>query len=367
MKTRYLLGGLIALALGACSESAVRTEIEEEETVLGFQAGFVDHSTKAVYTTESLLNSTASMGVIGYKTTPSVTDFLVFDKQQVTNNGSGVWSYTPQKYWDKMATSYSFYAYVPHSISQYVSMAENKADAFKITGFTQNASVSSQTDILTDLTTRNSVKGTAIGQKVEFTFHHILANVNFRMAVSSELKSDTENPVRVVSVKLGNGSSAEGIVITGDYSVSNGTGVWTIPSSKSSSEFNATQNNGAVFDSNELCSVVDANGKTQSAPVPGLTELLMIPQTFPVKPTDGSEDKSYRLTVVYTIGTGENIQEYTKTIPLSDFLNGKDPATSWGTDCMYNYILVIGPTPIQFNAADVAGWKDGGTFVYTIG
>lgn len=367
MKTKYLLGGLIALALGACSESAVRTEIEEEETVLGFQAGFVDHSTKAVYTTESLLSSTESMGVFGYKTTSSVSNYPVFEEQEVTNNGSGVWSYSPLKYWDKMASSYSFYAYIPYSINQCVSMASNSADAFKITGFSQLTSVEDQIDILTDLTTRSNVTGTEIGQKVEFTFHHILTNVNFRMAVSKELKSDTDNPVKVVSVKLWNGQNLEGIEMKGDYSVSNGAGVWTLSENKTYAEFSATQTSGVVFGSDVLCSAVDENEKAQSDPVPGLTGMLMIPQTLPAKPADESEeDKSYRLTVVYTIGTDENIQEYTKTIPLSDFKNGDTAASAWGADCMYNYILVIGPSPIQFGISQVAGWDNGGTFVYTI-
>lgn len=359
MNKVFTLGVIMALVLAGCSDTTTRTEIEEQETVLGFQAGFVDKSTKASYTTKTLLASTESMGVFGYKNAASLSNYVVFDNVKVTNNGSNVWSYSPLKYWDKMATSYNFYAYVPYSLKEKVSLESNSSTAFSITDFAQSSVVAEQTDILTDLETQKNVTGAAIGKKVEFTFHHILSNVNFKMAVSEALKNDeTDNPVTVISVSLNE------IQLQGDYAYGTDKYEWTVDADASKSAFAATATDGVVFAGGTLLA-------TEATEVPGLTDMLMIPQNLPVKPSDPEvADPSYAVTITYTIGKGDgptDVQEYTKVIPLTDFKNSSDESLSkWEPDCRYNYVLVIGSSPIQFGVTGVDTWYNVATYTYTI-
>ncbi len=354
MKKSFLL--LIAAALlAACSSNEML--VETEDVPIGFSRVYIDKSTKAItpgpYTTANFETVGNTFGVIGYKTTATQTNSKVFNDVKVeyqTDLDASIygadtdWAYSPLVYWDKTATKYSFFAYAPHSgdFTGTVALGSNDATTFSITGFKQATTVANQIDLMTDLTTKNSVTGGNIGTNdVQFTFGHILSNINVTMAVSAALKADeTDNPVSVVEVTLGT------ITMDGSYAWSTDAYKWTLSTSSPTTQlFSATQSSGNVFASKALTAT--------PAEVPGLTGMLMIPQAV---------NANYEIYVKYKIDT----EVFERTIKLSEFLNSGNPLATWAPGNMYTYNIVIGPTPILFDINTVSGWADGGTYTYTI-
>ena len=158
------------------------------------------------------------------------------------------------------------------------------------------------------------------------------------MGVSSELKADhNDNPVTVQSVSLNN------VLIKGNYTYTSN--AWTWGSRATTHNFTDTQTNSVVFASNALTAT--------AANVPGLVEMLLIP----------GDVSTYTITVNFTIGA----ESFTKTINLSSFKNSSNATLgSWANGYNYNYVLIIGPKPIEFDLTEVGTWGDGGTYTYTI-
>ena len=278
----------------------------------------------------------------------------IFNNQEVEYGNSNLaandWSYTPKRYWDTDADNYAFYAYAPHSsdfpggVGTVALTTASDETTFSISNFTQSTTVADQVDLLVDLTSQktNTTNSASTKDDVAFTFSHILSQVNIMMGVSSELKADnTNNPVAVQSVSLNN------VLIKGTYSYSSN--AWTWGSRATTHNFTASQTNSVVFASDALTATADS--------VPGLVKMLLIP----------GEVNTYSITVNYTIGTGNTPESFTKTIDLSDFKNTSNASlASWANGFNYNYVLIIGPKPIEFDLTSVSTWGDGGTYTYTI-
>jgi len=358
MKKSLLIAAASAIILAGCAESDTFKPIEE--IPIGFTKVHIENVTKAItpgaYTTENFEAEGNTFGVFGYKNTKTQTSALIFNNQKVeyqsglsTANGYNAttdWAYTPIKYWDKSATSYNFYAYAPHDgdFTGTVALSSNSQNAFTITGFEQANTQDNMIDLMTDLTSKQSVTGSNIGQNdVAFTFGHILSNINLVMAVSQSLKADeTDNPVRVESVKIGT------IKLDGDYAYATNAYSWTLKTGSRTAEFNATQTSGNVFASKALKASND--GFTN---VPALTDLLFVPQNV---------DAGYKITIKYFIGN----EQFDKEILLSEFKNGNNTLATWAPGNKYTYQLIIGPNPILFDITGVSDWANGGTYTYTI-
>ncbi len=354
MKKSFLL--LIAAALlAACSSNEMTVELKEKP--IGFSRVYIDKSTKAIrkgpYTTDNFGYVGNTFGVIGYKTTATQTNAKVFNDVKVEYQ-SGLsapfatsdWAYSPLVYWDKTATQYSFFAYAPHSgdFTGTVALGSNDATTFSITGFKQAVTVNDHIDLMTDLTNQNNVTGANIGDNdVGFTFGHILSNINVTMAVSDALKADeTDNPVSVETVTLGT------ITMDGSYAYDSGASAykWTLSTpSPTTADFSATKSSGNVFASGVLTAT--------PALVPGLTDMLMIPQTGV---------GAFQIYVKYKIKN----EVFERTIALSAFKKSGTSLGTWDPGYRYTYKIVIGPTPILFDIETVSDWGDGGVYTYTI-
>lgn len=362
-----------ATAIVSCSQSE-KLNINTEQLEIGFTKVYIEKNTKAYNTVTNLEQSGNTFGVFGYKTTATAGEQKVFGERTGETAGVKVtygsgenadWAYTPLRYWDKVASSYSFYAYVPHQdqISSNVTSItfDDTNKQLSINGFKQTTSQATMIDLMTDLESKVGMT-TGIGTNdVEFTFKHILSNINIRMALSADLKADeTNNPVTVNSVSIG------AIKMDGSYAYNEGY-KWSLtnPQVTSATTFNATQTSNKVFDARVLKAISASvtGGATLEAAkvdvnateVPALTDLLFVPQTV---------IDDYVINVEYLINT----QQYNKTIKLKDFLKTNDDSalTTWEPGYKYTYVLVIGPTPILFDVSGITGWSDGGTYIYTI-
>lgn len=369
-KSLYILAA--AAIVAGCSSNDLRNEVVKEEAPIGFSKVYIEKGTKAAFNQLSdFEKANNTFGVFGYKTVSSTTT-KVFGEREGEGQGVKVtfgtdWTYTPLRYWDRVASSYSFYAYAPHSDSftGTVALASNSSNAFSITGFEQKDVQADMIDLMVDLTSQKSVTGNNIGKNdVEFTFNHILSSINFKMAVSADLKNDeSKNPVTVVSVSVG------AIKLDGTYDDPDNDDelpyAWTIKDESRTKTFEATKTSGNVFASGVLkanSAAITGGGtlatdKVGLTDVPGLTDLLFIPQ-------DVADD--YEISITYKI---EN-EEFSKTLALSDFTKTVDEEEvsleAWQSGYKYTYVLIIGPTPILFDVKDNFGWGDGGTYTYTI-
>jgi len=357
MKKSFLIAAASAIILAGCSESDTFKPIEE--VPIGFTKVHIENVTKAItpgaYTTANFETEGNTFGVFGYKKTTSQPNALLFNNQKVEYK-SGLstdlyeaakdWAYTPLKYWDKSANEYNFYAYAPHDgdFTGTVALSSNSENSFSITGFEQANTKSAMIDLMTDLTHNKAVVGTDIGKNdVAFTFGHILSNINLVMAVSQSLKADeTDNPVRVESVKIGT------IKLDGDYTYATNAYSWTLKTGSRTAEFNAAQTEGNVFASTALKA-----SNVEFTNVPDLTDLLFVPQTV---------DAGYKITIKYFIGN----EQFDKEILLSEFKNGNNTLATWAPGNKYTYQLIIGPNPILFDITGVSDWANGGTYTYTI-
>lgn len=364
MKKSLIIIAAAALVVG-CASNDVKNDIAP--TPIGFTKVYVENGTKAIttgaYNTTTFETLGNTFGVFGYKTTATQTNYLSFDDVEVefkaghtvsTNGYDAVndWEYSPLVYWDKNATSYSFYAYAPHEsdFTGTAALASNSATAFSITGFQQAiTSNADMIDLMTDLTHHSPFGGTIGTNDVAFTFQHILSNITVRMAVGDALKSDnTYNPVTVVSVSIGT------IKMDGSYAYDTNAYKWTLAASPTTKKFEGTPkdpNDDAVnvFKSDRLTSRT-----TGFTTVAGLENLLFVPQAV---------DAGYKIELKYKIAD----ETYETEIPLSSFKNsGNSPLATWTPGYKYTYDIVIGPNPILFDVTSVSDWTDGGQYIYVV-
>lgn len=348
-KSLLLLAATVIVA--SCSKTDSINEVKE--IPIDFTKAYVEKGTKAIhrglYTTDNFESTGNTMGVYGWKKVTknsTTTDTQIFSNVRVDYNEtvSGDWGYSPKRYWDGNADKYRFYAYAPHSSDfpnggTVALTGANDSTTFSITGFSQATTVKDQVDLLVDLTSQfnNTTNKATTKEDVSFTFRHILSQVNFYMGVSQKLKNDAQdNPVQVQSVSL------NGVYINGTYAYSSN--AWQWGSKTTTHDFSATPSTAAFFTSDHLTATADT--------VPGLVKMLLIPNSV----------SGYSVTVNYTIGS----ESFEKTINLSEFKNGNTTVATWASGFNYNYTLVIGPEPIEFDMTKISSWGDGGSYTYTI-
>lgn len=399
MKKSVFIIAATALVVG-CAQTDSFRDVNDQESLIAFSKTYIEKGTKAfqygAYDMSNFETAGNTFAVFGYKTVSSTTT-KVFGERTGETQGVVVtfgtdWSYSPLRYWDKTASTYDFYAYAPSSdkFTGTVALASNSSKAFSITGFEQSNSQSTMIDLMTDLTSKNGVSQSTtkkIGENdVEFVFNHILSNINIKMAISADLKSDeTDNPVSVQSISIG-AIKLDGTYDDPDDDDSDNDGndapyAWTIKNGSRTHSFLATEkSSGTVFAAGDLkaatnekiggAKLVDPNDYTNGdqdeqyiadlaakvglTSVNGLTNLLFIPQTV---------ENDYVITINYKI----NDEPFEYTIKLTDFKNSSEASlSSWVSGYLYNYVLIIGPTPILFDVSDISEWTSGGTYEYII-
>lgn len=372
MKKSIFILAATTLLIG-CASNEIKNDLEGNDAPINFTKTYIEKGTKAfqygAYDMSNFKTEGNTFAVFGFKTVAGKQS-QVFGERQGEDEGVVVtygtdWTYSPLRYWDKTATKYDFYAYAPSSdkFTGTVALSSNSANAFSITGFKQGTTQAQLIDLMTDLTSKqgdNSVTQSStkkIGQNdVEFTFSHILSNINVLMAISPELKSDSVlNPVMIDSVEISS------IKMDGDYSYVTNAYKWTLAGNSTEATFKATIGDSVVFDPNVLkANTATYSGGTLPAAsvgiqdVPGLTDLLFVPQAL--------AENDYKIWIKYHIAN----QVYYSTVYLSDFKKENNSLETWVPGYKYNYVLIIGPTPVLFDVADINDWGEGGTYTYTI-
>ena len=198
MKKSLLILATVA-TLTACSNDSVRENIAAEQVEIDFST-YTQKAvgTKADATTVGLEKYYTEFTVYGWKTvkneeTGANEDQMVFNAQSVNYvENSDSWTYSPKKFWDKVASKYNFYAAVPvgndgfsfnetdriFEIEEFV--AEGKSLAVE-PAQKPDASISFvevETDLMIADAIERGMTTPSAKARVDFKFNHILSRLN---------------------------------------------------------------------------------------------------------------------------------------------------------------------------------------------
>ena len=339
MKKSFMLIAAAAAMFAACQQEDVVIDQSSNNNVqqaIGFST-YTPSMTRAENSdatkTSDLENYQYQFTVYGFKYvgTTSPVETKVFDKQLVQWSAgqaapflsAGDWFYAPVRYWDKAATSYSFYACTPStapvtgdplfkfdsekytfSLEGYTIDGKSLAQNDEVTGqpydiFAQNNDVTKNRDymIATDVTGYS----TYTKDRVQFNFNHILSR--FNMAVKTTIPASTATvTLKELSINNmpGQGNFDEKATITG--TLADGTAErWTIAADAPVVKFGYLGNNDIYLTPEDATATIDDEYNY-------VYQGLVIPQTvktedddFALNGDDADADSKPYLVIEYEI------------------------------------------------------------------
>ena len=354
MKKSLLILATVA-TLTACSNDSVRENIAAEQVEIDFST-YTQKAvgTKADATTVGLEKYYTEFTVYGWKTvkneeTGANEDQKVFNAQSVNYvENSDSWTYSPKKFWDKVASKYNFYAAVPvgndgfsfnetdkiFEIEEFV--AEGKSLAVE-TAQKPDASISF-VEVETDLMIADAIERGMTTQsakaRVDFKFNHILSRLN--VGVKCDGLEDGQT-MTLNSLKIG------GIVSKGSF---NEKDRWAL--STEGSDVVTLVN--AVEDATTNTVAITAENKF-------VYQGLLIPQEAEYSEValdgTGKEETPY-LYINYTIDN-EKFYAYYNLAAL--FGVTEDNSLAFQEGFQNNLYITIGASAIEFDA-DAYVWQD---------
>lgn len=376
---KLMIFAVVALATVACSKSLDNAPVADE-TPIGFQTwnNVLTKSRTSGSTTTSFA-SDEIFKVYGTKLVSS-TPYQVFNGTEIkaTVGESVSWDYNNSadiRYWDRAASSYTFYAALPGSmVTAYASLTDDQKTAISSTEYPFNGlfygsyTFSDPTSISDDILVASektvTVNNTTVATDVALDFNHIASSVSLLAKKDVALQSAT---VVVTDVKFKNikktgnfhvtGYSPFAVTWSGQTATLGSEGVYTVSlgGSKTVSAFSSYGDE----DPNEV-------NTTTNDPVSLLSGYVFLPQTL------AASDQ--QILISYTIKVGsEQANVYTDVpIDLAAFMTldhndngGGSAITSWDFGKHYIYTVTIGAHAITFTAS-VNNWTDVSGYHYLV-
>lgn len=357
------------------SEKTTRADQDNSVNLYDFYKTFDVYSWKTVSGTTSPVFShtpveyftTDTQGDVVYHTSPAKpSDEWGAQSDWATNNFKG-WFYESVRYWDKLATAYSFFAIAPYEATPApaLTVANNSAniaigaddDYYDIRN-EKNLAIESNSIISEkryfDFTKDYMLadKSATKNQLVTLTFHHILTKLNVKISIQDSYKGNQE--VTITDLKI-DGLENNGYFVYNNNMTTNG---WTTKA--------GTTNNTYYLEITDDYPI--KNNATQNYSGYYWIQTLVFPQTLTCKSNQaqsnstGLDDKY--LYISYTIGT-EPFEAYydlcyvfDNTAVVADPSQSIDATTyplAQGSE--YTLNIKVGPEPIIFDAT-VDPWDE---------
>lgn len=207
-----------ATLFAACSQSDVLNEVQvqDEAQAIGFstysgKATRAENNGTATNTTD-LEAHHSKFKVWGYKNT--YTTGYVFYNVIVGADGAGNWTYADEKYWDKAATSYQFYAAAPADYAwvlnavdsenhgdDYFSLVNFGLEGTSLTSTSHGYSFGNVNDQDLMIASPCVMDRAMFGNKVQLAFNHILSRLNVTVNKGANL-NNTGATLNVTSFKV---------------------------------------------------------------------------------------------------------------------------------------------------------------------
>ena len=319
------------LAAVSCSKIYDATPVTQEQTPIGFST-WNETLTKSNHDPSGTTNFAIGddFNVYGTKTDGSTpTDVFAGTVVSKTDDSPETWTYSPTRFWDQTATSYTFYAVAPAGLLDGTGASATTAGAFTSEAIRFVGGETAKTDIKDILvagetTVTKTGSPAAFASPVSLPFYHIASLLDLKIQKHDDLElagEDANNYIKVAVTAIsltnidGNGhftiSSYDG---TSHAPVTSGT-TWTEETGAAKETYDHTSGYETVT------LPTDVNAVSASSPVALISKLVVMPQAFR---TDDTADQTVNIT--YTIETceGGNSSTTTVTIPsISEQLPAK--------------------------------------------
>jgi hypothetical protein len=395
MKKSYLMIATAAALFAACSDSEKLTNVISQPTQ-NEKIGFVTYSEKTTRANEdnsvNLYDFHKTFDVYSWKTVGTTTspvfahtpvEYFESDTQGdvvyhtspaapsdewgddwTTNTSLKGWFYESVRYWDKLASAYSFFAIAPYEAvpDPELTVANNSAN-IAIGAADDYYDISHELNLAIE---NNSIinekryfgfskdymladKAATKNQLVTLTFHHILTKLNVKIFIQDSYKG--KQKVTITDLKIV-GLENNGYFAYGNSMTTNG---WTTKAAVSPN----TDSN--TYDLEVTDDYIIKNSGTQDYSGYYWIQTLVFPQTLTCKSNNaqstatGLDDKY--LYISYTIGT-EPFEAYydlcyvfDNTAVVADPSQSIDATTySLAQGSEYTLNINVGPEPIIFDA-----------------
>ena len=365
---KLMILAVAAIALVACSRTF------EHHATEGSPIGFgtwneVLTKARATANDDTAFEAGDVFDVFGYKTTAA--NHIVFNGDDVAATVSGstvTWDYTPHRFWDPAASSYTFFAVLPANI---LAAEANEGD-YATTGlFTSNDitfddPTAFDNDIL--VADKEPVAGSggaapySYTNPVQIKFNHVASAVDLLVKQDNKLGNAV---VKVTALSLLNISN-KGHFTVSAYAASSPyvpTVAWTEAATPT---YLGTSNEYVILDSASDSDDVPVTGKTtydshavdsnNGDPAELFTDYVFMPQPLVAD--------AQQIKLSYTIKVGdEDPNVYTDVIiDIRDFMttdsdnnSAGSAITAWAPKTHYIYTMTIGANVIEFTAT-VKDW-----------
>ena len=359
---KIILIAAVAIAAAACSKT-FDTNLATEKAI-GF-GSWAENLTKARVQGTSTFQAGDTFKVSGFKTTGS-TDAKVFDNVTAVASGDPVdtWTYSPLRFWDSNADSYTFYAVSPAAAAT-VPYADGKVTATDVVFAGNN------NDILVankKVVTKSSTP--KIGETVDLVFNHVASLVDIKVKKAHALTNAT---VTVSAFSLNNIKSKGSLALNATTPYAATTGVPAAEWTEEGTTANYGPANGVIpvtFDSTTPLPVSDDTnfespyGNTPAASDFVVKNLVVMPQTF--------VQAAQQISITYKIAiTDGDTIEYTATKDLYDFdiVDDTDQndnrVAKWEPGKHYTFYITLDANAIKFSAT-ITPWTEVAGYHYIV-
>lgn len=362
---QFLIIAAVAIVASSCAHSFEAEQTQQPAIGFGTWAETLTKSRTSGTTNTSFANNEA-FDVYGIKTV-STENKVVFNGDNVTATVDGTtvtWDYTPHRFWDPVATSYTFFAALPAGQLA----AETSTNLYATTGrftstdITFNDPTAFSNDVLVGKQVVNGTGAAApytYSGPVNIQFNHVASCVDLKVKQDNALGDAV---VKVTALSLLNISNKGHYAVSG-YAADSPyipTVAWTsaeTPTTLGTAGEYTVSGTYPVTVGGKTTYTSNAASGTTGTPVDLFTGYVFMPQTLTAD--------TQKIKISYTIQVGdEEPNVYTNVlIDLAAFQqtdtnnNSGTPITSWAPRNHYIYTLTIGANAITFTA-NVNDWAD---------
>ncbi|MCR5827379.1 MAG: fimbrillin family protein [Bacteroidales bacterium] len=288
-----------------------------------------------------------SLAVYGFKVNNSVND-VIFDDVIVKTTDGTAWAYSPKRFWDQSATSYTFYAVSPGAIG-------TAATVDAETGEISSASINflgNDNDIL--VADKKEVLPAAYGDTVDLVFNHIASLVDFKVKKHSNLGDAV---LAITSFSISNIDSTGTFAVSDAYTSNHPVVTWT------ESAYGTYDNTKGVT-SVTLPTAVTTTGDDL------IDDLVVMPQAF--RSAANSDSNIQTVNIAYTITDEDsNVNTFTTSFELKlfddvdDTDNDDNIVESWEAGKHYTFYITINANAIEFSAS-ITEWTAAKGYNYLV-
>lgn len=371
-KSLFLIAGA-ALVLSSCQEDGIRNDINNDvEEAISFET-FAQKAVRAENSSETdhhgLAKYHSTFAVWGSKyINDEEQEPVVFNNQVVRNASGDVWTYSPQRFWDKSANKYDFYAAAPSTESWNF---DNGTKKFTLTGFSvdyatlpvkspcsADAVMPNNKDIMI-ATDAFANPATDSKKKVQLMFNHILSRLNIAVKKGDVLKDYIVRLDKIRIYKMNQTGDFNEALASGNALANGSVARWT--------NLKDTNNDFGYIASG------DERLKVASGDYDYVYQSLIIPQevtyrSIKLDGTDATASSDAYLVIEYTMYTASGDAEievpggnYEYYYNLADIFNGNGAASGDPVDFCEGWMntlkITINPDAIDF-CADVYEWDE---------